>query len=404
MPLIATAALFFLIGFVTWLNGPLISFVRVAFSLSDVEAFLIPLVFYLSYLGFALPAGKIAQHTGLKRGFAIALAIMGIGGAFFGQFIASRFYPGALAALMVLGAGLTLLQVSVNPYISLLGPHDRAAQRIAIMGLCNKFAGILAPIVLATVVMHDIGNVALRAGQAATLTEREAILSSFAQGIYWPYLGMALVLIIAAGGVMLSPLPDFGASRSTKLTGAGFSFTPRLCGGILATFTYVGIEVLAGDAIGTYGQGFGLPLNETRFFTAFTLAAMMLGYVIGLLIVPRFLSQERCMFLSCALGIVLSLAAFCTQGYVSVLCVALLGLANAMIMPALFPMAIRHAGSHTPVASALLVMAFSGGAFTPQIFVFLKPYIGFQATFAGLAVLSYGVVLSYAHRFANDTP
>jgi glucose/galactose transporter len=402
-PLASTAGLFFLIGFVTWLNGPLISFVRVAFSLSDVGAFLVPLAFYITYLLFALPAARIASRTGLKSGLALALAIMGTGSAMFGQCVVLRSYPGALGGLMVIGAGLTLLQVTVNPYVSLLGPHDRAAQRIAIMGLCNKFAGILAPIVLAAVVMHNIGGVAEQAQHAASPTEREAILSAFTNAVYWPYLGMAALLCVVACAVFLSNLPDLDAPTPLILSAPDFHITPRLGFGMVATFLYVGIEVLAGDAIGTYGQAFGMPLDQTRFFTAFTLFAMMAGYVAGLCLVPRVLSQERCMVLSCMGGILFAVAAYLTTGYVSVLCVALLGLANAMIMPALFPMAIRDAGRHVPLVSALLVMMFSGGACTPQVFVLIKPYIGVQAAFLVLAVPAYLVLLGYGLRFSSDS-
>ncbi|AQS84645.1 MAG: glucose/galactose MFS transporter [Acetobacter aceti] len=401
-PLASTASLFFLIGFVTWLNGPLISFVRVAFSLSDVGAFLVPLAFYIAYLLFALPAARIVSRTGLKSGLALALAIMGIGSALFGQCVGLRSYPGALGGLMVIGAGLTLLQVTVNPYVSLLGPHEQAAQRIAIMGLCNKFAGILAPIVLAAIVMHNISGVAEQAQHAASPTEREAILSGFTNAIYWPYLGMAALLGVAACAVFLSNLPDLDSPAPLALSLPGFHITPRLGFGMVATFLYVGIEVLAGDAIGTYGQAFGMPLDQTRFFTAFTLFAMMTGYAVGLCLVPRVLSQERCMILSCAAGILFAVAAYLTTGYVSVLCVALLGLANAMIMPALFPMTIRNAGHHVPLASALLVMMFSGGACTPQIFVLIKPYIGVQAAFLVLAVPAYLVLLGYGVRFSTE--
>lgn len=402
-PLISTAGLFFLIGFVTWLNGPLISFVRVAFSLSDIGAFLVPLAFYIAYLLFALPAARIVSRTGLKSGLALALAIMSAGSALFGQCVVLRSYPGALGGLMIIGAGLTLLQVTVNPYVSLLGPHDRAAQRIAIMGLCNKFAGILAPIVLAAMVMHNISGVAEQAQHAASSAEREAILSSFTNAIYWPYLGMAALLGVAACAVFLSNLPDLDPPEALALSAPGFHITPRLGFGMVATFLYVGIEVLAGDAIGTYGQAFGMPLDQTRFFTAFTLFAMMTGYAAGLCLVPRVLSQERCMVLSCVGGILFAVAAYLTTGYLSVLCVALLGLANAMIMPALFPMAIRDAGRHVPLASALLVMMFSGGACTPQMFVLLKPYIGVQGAFLILAISAYLVLLGYGMWFSSPS-
>ncbi|MBV1836316.1 glucose/galactose MFS transporter [Acetobacter estunensis] len=401
-PLIATAALFFLIGFVTWLNGPLIAFVRVAFSLSDTGAFLVPFVFYLSYLFFALPAAWITDKMGLRRGLALALAIMSIGTALFGQFVAARSYSGALAGLLVLGCGLTQLQVTVNPYVSLLGPHDRAAQRIAIMGLCNKCAGILAPIVLAALVMRDIGGVVEAAQNAPSAAARGIILSGFAQAIYLPYLIMAGTLFLASLAVAFSQLPDPVCPDGNALSSSRFSMSPRLTFGILTTFLYVGVEVLAGDAIGTYGQGFGLPLEQTRFFTAFTLTGMMVGYVLGLVCVPRFLSQQHAMMLSSLAGVFFALTALFTHGYLSVLCVAFLGLANAMIMPALFPMAIRDSGPHVARASALLVMAFSGGAFVPQIFALLKPLIGFQDAFTALALTAYVIILFYNLIFGGE--
>ena len=187
-PLGVAAAIFFMMGFVTWLNGPLISFVRVAFSLGDISAFLVPLVFYLSYFLFSIPASFVARSLGLRRGLSGALVLCAAGVALFGQFVSMRIYGGALAGLLVLGSGLALMQVVINPLVSLLGPSERAAQRIAIMGVCNKFAGILAPIVLATVVMGDIGNVAEKVQLAATPEARDAILNSFVHAIYAPYM------------------------------------------------------------------------------------------------------------------------------------------------------------------------------------------------------------------------
>ncbi|GAA4484578.1 glucose/galactose MFS transporter [Gluconacetobacter asukensis] len=406
-PLAIIAGLFFVIGFVTWLNGPLISFVQVAFSLDDVGAFFIPLVFYLSYFLFALPSSAVARRMGLKRGLALALLVMAVGSALFGQFVASRWYAGALAGLLVLGAGLALLQVTANPYVSLLGPPARAAQRIAIMGICNKFAGILAPVALAVLAMRDIGGVAQRARAASDPMAREAILVGFVRAIYWPYMGMAAVLVAMSAAIVLSPLPDLDVpslppSRRAEAGWKAYVLQPHLLAGIGAMFLYVGVEVMAGDAIGTYGRGLGLPLDQTRFFTALTLAAMMLGYLGGLLAVPRLLRQERCMELSCLAGCVLTVLAWATHGYVSVLCVALLGLSNAMIMPALFPIAIRDAGAFTPLASALLVMAFCGGAVMPQFYVWLKPVVGFQRLFAMLVLPSYLAILFYSRHFGRE--
>ncbi|WP_246285514.1 glucose/galactose MFS transporter [Nguyenibacter vanlangensis] len=367
-PLGVAAAIFFMMGFVTWLNGPLISFVRVAFSLGDASAFMVPMVFYFSYFLFSLPVSLVARRLGLRKGLAGALLLCAAGVALFGQFVAMRMCGGALTGLLVMGAGLSLMQVVINPLVSLLGPSERAAQRIAIMGVCNKFAGILAPIVLATVVMGDIGNIARRAQDAADPATRDAILNGFVQAIYAPYMTMAVVLLMAAGGVAFFPLPELQAPALPGLTERRERiFRPHLVFGIAAMFLYVGIEVMAGDAIGTYGQGFGLPLSQTKFFTSLTLAGMLAGYVAGFVVVPRLITQERFLELSCIGGCVLTGAALVTHGYVSVLCVALLGATNAMLMPTIFPIAIRGAGAWTPLASALLVMAYSGGAIVPQI-------------------------------------
>lgn len=401
-PLGVAAAIFFIMGFVTWMNGPLISFVRVAFDLSDTSAFLVPMVFYFSYFLFSLPASFLARKLGLRTGLSVSLLLCAAGVALFGQFIAMRLYGGALTGLLVMGAGLSLMQVVINPLVSLLGPSERASQRIAIMGVCNKCAGILAPIVLATLVMGDIGSISQRAQEMTDPAARNALLAGFVHAIYAPYMTMAVILLVTAIGVAVCPLPDLQAAPLPgPLESSRRIFRPHLVAGIAVMFLYVGIEVMAGDAIGTYGQGFGLPLSQTRFFTSLTLAAMLGGYVTGFLIVPRFVTQERLMELACMLGGLLTIAAFLTHGYVSVLCVALLGAANAMLMPTIFPIAIRGAGLWTPLASALLVMAYSGGAIIPQIYVALKPVIGFQAMFALLVLPSYLALLFYARRYGQ---
>lgn len=400
--LAVAALIFFAMGFVTWLNGPLISFVRVAFSLSEFSAFFIPLAFYFSFFLFSIPTSLIAQRLGLKTGLTLSVLVSALGVAIFGQFVAWRIYPGALTGLLILGAGISLMQVVINPLVSLLGPADRAAQRISIMGICNKTAGILAPIVLGLLVMRNIGDVAEKAQSATDPAIREALLNNFVQALYLPYLGMAGILVLIACVVALAPMPNLEAPPIVSGDGAksGF-FKPHLVFGFIAMFLYVGIEVMAGDAIGTYGQSFGLPLDQTKFFTALTLTGMLIGYIMGFVIVPRFIRQERYVQLSCAAGCILTVFAVLTQGYTSVFCVALLGVTNAMIMPTLFPIAIRGAGHMTAMASAVMVMSYSGGAVVPQFYVWLKPIFGFQGMFALIVIPAYLVILAYAHRYGR---
>lgn len=394
--------LFFLIGFFTWLNGPLITFVKLAFELSEVGAFLVLMVFYLSYFFLALPASWILRRTGMKKGLSLSLLVMAGGAALFGEFATQRWYPGALGGLFVIGSGLALLQTAINPYISILGPIETAARRIALMGICNKIAGILAPIVIGTVVLHGIGDLSATVAVADEATKAQ-LLNEFAAKIHAPYLAMAGLLVLLAVGVLFSPLPEIKSSEANATPVAAgaaerrsiFQF-PHLWLGVLCLFVYVGVEVMAGDAIGTYGHGFDLPLDQTKMFTAFTLFAMLIGYVVGLLLIPKVVSQSRYLTISAVLGVVFCLGAWATHGYVSVAFVALLGFANAMMWPAIFPLAIRGLGRFTETGSALLVMGIAGGAIIPQLFAVLKQHIDFQLVFVLLMVPCYLYILFYS--------
>ncbi|MGH8033509.1 MAG: sugar MFS transporter [Luteimonas sp.] len=399
------AALFFIFGFVTWLNGPLIGFAQLAFDLNEFNAFLVPMAFYLSYFFLALPSSAILKLTGMKKGMALGLWVMAVGAAAFGEFTTQRWYPGALAGLFTLGAGLAILQTAVNPYISILGSIDSAARRIAVMGICNKFAGILAPIVLGALVLRDMGDLAAQVATADPAT-REILLDRFAAGIHAPYLAMAGVLALLGVGVVFSPLPEIDpatantASDTTADGGRrrGLRQFPHVWLGALCIFTYVGVEVLAGDAIGAYGTALGLPLDQTKFFTSFTLAAMLLGYLAGLALIPRYVSQARYLGVSALLGIGLSIAAFLTGGYVSVGFIAALGFANAMMWPAIFPLAIKGLGRNTERGAALLIMGIAGGAVVPQTFAWLKQSYDFQAVFLLLVLPCYLYILYFALR------
>ncbi len=390
--------LFFIFGFVTWLNGPLITFVQLAFELTVFKAFLVTFVFYLSYFFFALPASAILDRTGMKKGMALGLAVMAVGTFAFGEFCVQRWYPGALGGLFVIGAGLAVLQTASNPYISILGPIESAAQRIAIMGICNKVAGILAPLVLGALVLHGMDNFSEQVA-AADAAGKAALLDAFAARIHLPYMVMAALLVVLAIGILLSPLPDVRTEHGeAEVAGDSLFRYPHVWLGALAIFVYVGVEVMAGDAIGTYGHSFGLPLDETKFFTAFTLGAMLLGYGVGFLAIPRYVSQQRYLAFSAVLGILLTVGAFLTEGYVSVGFVAALGFANAMMWPAIFPLGIHGLGRLIERGSALLIMGIAGGAIIPQLFALLKESMDFQLVFLLLMVPCYLYILYFGLR------
>ncbi len=394
-------ALFFIFGFVTWLNGPLISFAKLAFNVSESLAFLIPGAFYISYFFLALPSSWILKKTGMKKGMALGLFLMALGAVVFGTYTTERVYVGAVTGIFIIGAGLAILQTASNPYISILGPIEGAAQRIAVMGICNKVAGWAAPFVIGTLVMHGMDDVASRVAGADPATT-EQVLNEFAARIHTPYMVMAGLLALLAVGIVYSPLPEIRAEEVNVERGSSGKKSllqfPHVWLGALCIFVYVGVEVMAGDAIGTYGQAFGLPLDKTKFFTSFTLGAMLLGYIVGLIVIPRFISQERYLSLSAVLGVALALGAFLTQGYVSVFFVAALGFANAMMWPAIFPLAIQGLGSLTEKGSALLIMGIAGGAVIPQLFVHLKQVYDFQLVFVALMIPCYLYILYFALR------
>jgi MFS transporter, FHS family, L-fucose permease len=396
--------LFFIFGFVTWINGPLIGFVKLAFDLdTDAKAFLVTFAFYMAYFFLALPSSLILERTGMKKGMAIGLAVMAAGTVVFGTFATMRNYPACLAGLFVIGSGLSLLQTASNPYISIIGPIESAAARISIMGICNKLAGVLSPIVMGVLVMKDVGHFEAQVAAAATPEIKHALLNEFAAKIYWPYMVMAAVLGLLAVWILRSSLPELKASDVNAADAGGAEGRrssvlqfPHLLLGVLCIFVYVGVEVLAADAIGTYGKSFGIPSEETTYFTTFTLAAMLAGYVIGLLTIPKYISQERSLAVSAVLGVIFSIAAYLTKGYVSVMFVAALGLANALMWPAIFPLAIAGLGRFTEKGSALLIMGIAGGALIPRFFAVYKDIYDFQLVFLAIAMPCYLYILFYS--------
>jgi MFS transporter, FHS family, L-fucose permease len=405
VPTIIIGILFFIFGFVTWLNGPLIQFVKLAFDLNtDSEAFLVTFAFYIAYFFLALPSSWILERTGMKKGMAMGLFVMAIGTFIFGTFATQRNYTICLVGLFVIGSGLSLLQTASNPYISILGPIESAAQRISIMGIFNKVAGILSPVVLGALVLRGMEDFENKVKNAETPAIKEGILNEFAAQIYTPYMIMAGILVLLSIWIVKSSLPEVKASEanaqpadsdiSKKKTNV-LQF-PHLLLGALCIFFYVGAEVMAGDAIGTYGNSFNISQDETKYFTSFTLVGMLIGYIIGLATIPKYLSQQTALKISALVGIGFTIATVLTTGYVSVGFVAALGLANALMWPAIFPLAIEGLGKFTEKGSAILIMGIAGGAVIPRLFADFKDQYDFQWVFFGLMIPCYLYILFYS--------
>ena len=404
-PILIIGALFFIFGFVTWLNGTLIPFLKLACNLeTDAQAFFVTFAFYMAYFFLALPSSWILKKTGMKNGMSLGLIVMAIGAIVFVPAANLRSFPLFLTGLFIQGAGLSILQTASNPYISIVGPIESAAKRISIMGICNKIAGILSPLILGAIVLKDATALESKINATTDALSKDALLDDLASRVITPYIIIAISLVVLAIWIRKSGLPDIDASKanaqpesnsiaSGKTNALQF---PHLLLGVLCLFLYVGVEVMAGDAIGIYGKSFGLPLDETKYFTSFTLGAMLVGYVVGIIAIPKYISQENSLKISSILGILFTLGALVTTGYVSVGFVAALGLANALMWPAIFPMAIRGLGKFTETGSAFLIMGIAGGAILPLIFGHFKESYDFQWVFFAVMAPCYLYILYYS--------
>ena len=378
--LVMIGMLFFIFGFVTWLNGTLIPFLKLACQLeTDTEAFFVTFAFYMAYFFLSIPGSYVLKKTGFKGGMALGLFVMAIGSLVFIPAANSRSFGLFLTGLFIQGAGLALLQTAVNPYVSILGPIESAAKRISIMGICNKIAGMLSPLILGALVLKNATEIETQILTTTDLVQKNILLDELSKRVIMPYVVMAIILMIVAVLIKKSSLPEIEAEEEVedavqvKRTSV-FQF-PYLLLGVLCLFLYVGVEVLAGDAIGMYGKHMGMPLDKTKYFTSLTLSAMLVGYIIGIFTIPKYLSQQKALAISAILGLLFSVMVFLTDGYVAITFIALLGLANALMWPAIFPLAIEGLGKFTKFGSAMLVMAIAGGAVFPILYAALREHL-----------------------------
>ena len=372
VPIIIIAGLFFIFGFVTWINGALIPFMKTINELTDAESYLVASASYISFVVMALPASSIINKIGYRKGMSLGLIIMAIGALVFIPAANARTYWMFLAAIFIQGAGMTLLQTASNPYITILGPIESAAKRIAIMGIANKVAGALGSVIFGAILLSGIDEIKDKLSNVDAV-EKAGLLNTMADSVITPYIAMAVVLFIlgilirkaALPHVEAAPIEEITSSEKTKTS--IFQF-PHLWLGVLALFVYVGVEVVAGDTIIAYGISLEIPVEQAKFFTLFTLMAMVATYALGVFLIPKYVSQAFALKASAILGIALSFCIIFTSGYTSVLFVAALGIANALVWPAIWPLALTGLGKFTKTASALLIMAISGGAIIPPLY------------------------------------
>ncbi|MGZ3754021.1 MAG: sugar MFS transporter [Mucilaginibacter sp.] len=402
-PIYIIGILFFVFGFVTWLNGTLIPFLQLACELNTSQALLVTFAFYMAYFFLSIPSSYILKVTGFKNGMSLGLFVMAIGAVIFIPAANMRTFPLFLIGLFVQGMGLSLLQTASNPYITIVGPIESAAQRISIMGICNKVAGALSPLILGALVLNGAQSIENKLKNITDAAQKESLLHDLAMRVVLPYAIIAVVLVLLALLIRYSSLPEIDTEKD-HVGDDGVIVAPKasifqyrnLNLGVLCLFLYVGVEVMAGDVIGTYGKSLGMSLDKTKIFTSYTLVSMVVGYIIGIITIPKYIKQEKALMYAAIVGVMFTVAAYLTDGYISVMFIALLGLANSLMWPAIFPLAIKGLGKYTKFGSALLVMGIAGGAILPQFYALLARSISTHSAFLCSMLPCYIYIFYYA--------
>ncbi len=391
--IIIIGALFFIFGFVTWLNALLIPYLKIACELTTFQAYFVTFAFYIAYVVMAPISTRTLNHFGFKKGMSVALGVMALGAVLFIPAALSRTYLIFLLGLFVMGGGLAILQTAVNPYVTIVGPAESAAKRISIMGICNKLAGAIAPILIGVFLQLDKAEVLVG-------TTDEAALDEMALRVIPPYIGIIIVLLALAFWVYKSSLPEVEAededdATALQKTSKKITDYPHAILGVITLFIYVGVEVIAVDTIIDYGIFQGFDFETAKGFTTGTMAAMIIGYLLGIVAIPKYIKQENALKVCAILGVVFTVGAISTSGFISVAFIALLGLANSLMWPAIWPLALADVGKLTKAVSSLLVMGIAGGAVIPLAYGGLAEAIDKQSAY-WIAVPLYLCILYYA--------
>lgn len=375
VPMIIVAGLFFILGFATWLNGSLMPYLKQILQLTPFEASLIIFSFYIAVTFTALPSAIVIRKVGYKNSMALGMGTMMVAGLLFIPAAQTQIFPLFLLAQLVMGAGQTLLQTAVNPYVVRIGPEESAAARISVMGILNKGAGVVAPVVFTALILSNFTDTV---GTELTPTQ----IDSMANSLIFPYLGMAIFIGLLALAVKKSPLPELASESDSEEEHTGHLKEalahPNLILGVVALFFYVAAEVIAGDTIGTFALSLGV--ENYTMMTSYTMVCMVAGYILGIALIPRIISQQKALMVSAVIGLLLTAGivfgdnnSFVIADTIlgglrlpdTLVMIAFLGFANAIVWPAVFPLALSGMGKLTSIGSALLVMGISGGAFGP---------------------------------------
>lgn len=404
--------MFFIFGFLSWINAILIPYFKVACELTHFQSYLVAFAFYIAYFVMSVPASYLLKRVGFKKGMMIGFMALSLGAFLFVPAAMTRTYTVFLTGLFTIGVGLSILQTAANPYITILGPKERAAQRISIMGICNKFAGILAPLLFAAAVLRPTDQALFDSlaslGDAARAMELDALV----RRVIVPYSVVGTFLLFFGIGVWYSPLPELDTDEKPEQATSEasdkqhiFQF-PHLILGAVAIFLHVGTQVIAIDTIINYANSMNVPLLEGKVFPSYTLFVTICGYLTGILCIPRFLKQGKALKVCTVLGLLFSLSILGVSGQVSFLghqvdasiwFIVLLGLPNSLIWAALWPLALDGLGRFVKIGSSLLIMGLSGNALIPLLYGYFADRWGLREAYI-ILLPCYLYLMFYAFK------
>ena len=361
LPLAIISILFFVIGFGVGISGFLTPFLQDAFKLSISQSYLVTAAIFSAFVLFGAPAGFIIKKVGYKNGMIIAFFIMALGMALFVPSSKMISFPLFLLALFIGGIGNTVLQASVNPYVTIIGPKESAAMRMSLMGIMNKSAWWLSSLFLGF--FMNLKDVKLN-------------------DVIVPFYIVTIILFGLGIFMIFAPFPEVKAegeddSDGTLVTGnirnktSIFQF-PHLLLGVLALFIYVGVETLPMVSIIGFAKTiFGDTAKNLDNFSLYVPLGLVLGYLFGVVLIPKYLSQTSALRLFSCIGIISATLLIFMPGELAIYSMALIGFANSLMWPAIWPLAIADLGKFTKTGASLLVMGIVGGAVLPIIFGFL---------------------------------
>ena len=381
------AGMFFIFGFVSWVNSILIPYFRIACELTHFESYFVAFAFYIAYFVMAIPSGILLKKVGFKRGIMYGFMLTALGAFLFVPAALVRQFEIFLIGLFSIGTGLAILQTAANPYVTIIGPIESAARRISIMGICNKFAGIISPLIFAALILKADDSELFSLIESGTLDAitKSAMLDELIQRVIVPYAILGGLLVLVGIGIRYSILPEINTDEQNatdeKENGHNskksiFDF-PYLILGALAIFFHVGTQVIAIDTIINYANSMGIDLLEAKVFPSYTLACTMIGYVLGILIIPKYASQTKALIICTILGLLLSFGVvfadfnvtlFGHQANISIFLLCALGFPNALIYAGIWPLSIHGLGKFTKTGSSLLIMGLCGNAILPLIY------------------------------------